>query len=202
MENKSGTNVESNIAYYNDNAEEFINSTVNVDMNTLYSAFEKYLFPGCRVLDLGSGSGRDSKYFAKKGYDVTAVDPSEEMCASTQKVAGIVPILMRAEDLNFREEFDAIWACASLLHVSNADMGNVLKHCVQALKSGGYMYASWKYGDGERVTKGRRYSDYTERSLSKAIRGIINLKIVSMWKTADVRNNNATMWINVIVQKY
>src|SRR3990170_6301318 len=32
--------------------------------------------PGARVLDLGCGEGRDSVYFASRGYDVTGLDVS------------------------------------------------------------------------------------------------------------------------------
>lgn len=68
------------ITYYNQNAEEYFNKTVNVSMQALYDQFEAYLNPGDKILDLGCGSGRDSKYFLSKGYEVVSVDGSIEMC--------------------------------------------------------------------------------------------------------------------------
>lgn len=47
------------------------------------------------------------------------------------------------------EEFDAIWACASLLHVSRKNMQETMLRISQALKQGGICYCSWKYGDME-----------------------------------------------------
>ena len=54
------------ITYYNQNAEEYFNKTVNVSMQESYDQFEAYLKPGDKILDLGCGSGRDSRYFLSK----------------------------------------------------------------------------------------------------------------------------------------
>lgn len=67
------------------------------------------LKPGYRILDLGCGSGRDSKYFAKKGYDVVAADPSPVICAQTRRTANVPIILLKAEEIALEEELDAIW---------------------------------------------------------------------------------------------
>ena len=63
-----------------------------------------FLRQGCRILDLGCGSGRDSKYFSGKGYDVVAVDPSPTMCRKTAEYAGVTTSMMRAEDLSFESD--------------------------------------------------------------------------------------------------
>ena len=66
MENKLRTDIEKTIAYYNYNAERFVESTINADVSELYMPFEKLLSPGAKILDLGCGSGRDSKYFVQR----------------------------------------------------------------------------------------------------------------------------------------
>lgn len=45
----------------------YINDTMNVDMRKLYDVFEKYLTQEDTILDIGCGSGRDSRYFLGKG---------------------------------------------------------------------------------------------------------------------------------------
>lgn len=66
--------------YYNKNAQKFCQHTVNEDMSIRYQMFEKYLRSGGKILDMGCGSGRDSKYFLNLGYEVVSVDGSKEMC--------------------------------------------------------------------------------------------------------------------------
>lgn len=45
------------------------------------------------------------------------VDPSPAMCEHTRSVVDVPVVQMKAEDVSFKKEFDAVWACASLLHV-------------------------------------------------------------------------------------
>ena len=81
-------NTNRTIEYYNTHADRYSEITRNADMSDIYKRFEKNLKPGCRILDLGCGSGRDSKYFLDKGYDVISLDASEAMCRKTQEPTG------------------------------------------------------------------------------------------------------------------
>lgn len=67
------------IDYYNKHAEEFTASTFEVDMESLYQPFLVELQEGARILDVGCGSGRDTLAFKNKGYQVDAIDYSEEL---------------------------------------------------------------------------------------------------------------------------
>ena len=40
------------IKYYNENCQEYIEFTINCDMSDQYAYFEKYLKPGCSILDV------------------------------------------------------------------------------------------------------------------------------------------------------
>ena len=59
--------------YYSDNSQEFFESTVTADMTPQYEHFLKYVPSGSIILDLGCGSGRDTKAFLKMGYAVEAI---------------------------------------------------------------------------------------------------------------------------------
>ena len=61
--------------------------------------------------------------------------------------------------------FDGIWACASLLHVSEKELETVLVKFHRALKRDGVLYASWKYGEAECSDGERFYCDMTEEKM-------------------------------------
>ena len=188
------------LSYYNQNADAFIEGTRKADMTQQYCFFSKYLLPGCKILDLGCGSGRDSAYFSSLGFAVTAVDGSEELCKRVQANYGLHALCIKFEELSFVSEFDAVWACASLLHVKKADMPNVLEKVSAALKPGGVLYASFKYGSEERISNGRFFNDYTEKDLDTLLTS--KLSLLEYWITEDVRpDRSGERWLNFIAKK-
>ncbi len=192
----------SEAGYYDTNAEAFIDSTLHADVSGLYARFEEKLRPGCSILDLGCGSGRDSLYYAKCGYRVSALDPSPAMCAHTRSLVDIPVYEMQAEDMTFQEAFDAVWACASLLHVPRGRQVPVLKKIAAALKEGGICYCSWKYGDSDREKDGRHFTDLTEASFRALLQKVPELREEAVWTTQDVRSGREDQkWLNVLLRK-
>lgn len=190
------------LSYYNQNADAFIAGTQKADMSEQYRHFSKYLSLGGKLLDLGCGSGRDSAYFASLGFAVTAADGSEELCKRVRENYGIYALCMKFEELSFAAEFDAVWACASLLHVRKADMSKILGKVSVALKPGGVLYASFKYGSEERFSNGRFFNDYTENDLDALLTSENQLSLLEYWITEDVRpDRSGERWLNFIARK-
>ncbi len=144
------------IEFYNKNAEEFYNGTIAADMSETCDKFLKYVASGGKILDAGCGSGRDSLYFMKRGYEVVSFDASEQMVRLSSELTGKLTLLMKFEDVDFKEEFDGIWACASLIHVPKVEIEKVIKKLVQGLKGDGIFFGSFKYGEGEKL-RGERF---------------------------------------------
>lgn len=193
--------LETTIAFYD---EQYAESTVHLDMQKFYDRFEKYLPEGAKVLDAGCGSGRDSQHFIEKGYKVTAFDASETMCECASKLIGQEVRKLTFQEMDYQDCFDGIWACASLLHVPEDEIATVLKQIADALKSGGVLYASWKYGDKDRfdATTDRFFCDMKETKLSEIMKDVVDLELCDTWLTYDVRNEyNTQNWINVLAKK-
>jgi len=96
------------IKYYDENALAFFESTKDADMKGIYELFLKYLPPRAKILDLGCGSGRDTKYFLQAGYDVVAVDGSIEMVKLSTEFTGRQTLHLTFDELNFNEEFEGV----------------------------------------------------------------------------------------------
>ena len=192
---------ENSVNYYNENASAFLESTQNVDMSEHYGRFLAHVKENGTILDLGCGSGRDSLSFLERGYDVLSVDGSDEMCRAAQRLTGRKCECMLFEELDFEERFDGIWACASLLHVPKDEMVPILTKVRNALKIGGALYLSYKYGETQRTCDGRLFSDYTEESARKLIWQVGGFSIRESWVTEDVRPEKIQKWINLVCIK-
>lgn len=186
-----------NIDYYNKNADEYFKDTVDADMSMMRHKFMVMLPENAWILDAGCGSGRDSKAFLNEGFDVTAFDASEAMCKKASEYLGSRVLQLKFEDIYFDRQFDGIWACASLLHVSMGDLPMVMLHMHEALKPGGAMYASFKYGNGPKVRGERKYCDFNERSVIPLFENA-GLSVTETQISFDQRpGREEEIWINV-----
>lgn len=190
------------INYYNQNASAFTSDTVAVDFDEKQNVLLKYLAPGAHILDFGCGSGRDSKAFLQKGYKVTAIDGSSELCKIASEYIGQEVQCKKFHELDEVEAFDAVWACASILHVPSADLPQVIGNIERALKPGGYFYVSFKYGEFEGERNGRYFTNQTEQSLEELLEPFTQLELLETSVTPDVRvGRGDEMWLNAIVKK-
>lgn len=187
--------------YYNSNSDEFFNSTVNVDITSLYGHFEAFLNKESVILDVGSGSGRDTKYFLEKGYKVDAIDLSEELCKLASEFTGINVQNLSVLDLDESNKYDGIWACASLLHLKKSELPTAFVNINNAIKSNGVIYVSFKKGTFEGDRNGRYFTDLEIEELEKILLPI-KLEIKNSWITSDARPGRENeKWINAILIK-
>ena len=192
------------IEYYDDPAHAYADLTVDADMRAIYARFQRYLPSGAAVLDAGCGSGRDSLHFLKSGYAVTAIDASQEMCGYASRLLQQEVRQLRFQELDYEACFDAIWACASLLHVPETQQGEVFRRLMRALVPGGVLYASWKYGVTERIeaASGRLFCDMTEQRAEALAQSTAGVRIEECWVSEDVRaDRRSQQWLNVVFRR-
>ena len=126
--------IDKTIDFYNKNAENYCSKTIGIDLTQIYEKFLKYIPKQGAILDLGCGSGRDSLYFLNNGFDVTSMDASIEMVKLSSKLINQKTIHRKIEDIDFKDKFDGIWACASLLHINKNATVDVYNKLLSALK--------------------------------------------------------------------
>ncbi|EET47695.1 bifunctional 2-polyprenyl-6-hydroxyphenol methylase/3-demethylubiquinol 3-O-methyltransferase UbiG [Thalassobium sp. R2A62] len=196
-----GQNVSDTVKYYDDNADVFVAQTVKADVTGLYVPFLSKLPKRARILDAGSGSGRDTKAFRDMGHDVVAIDASKEMVEATRRLSNGPAIHSTFLGYSDGDQFDGIWACASLLHVPSTDLPKTLNHLSGLLNDSGWMFASFKIGESEQIRNGRFFNDMDVGRLDAAVDAIQRLSVVNTWKTEDVRPERDERWLNVLLSK-
>lgn len=189
------------IDYYNNNADIFCKDTVDANMTLLYERFEKHIPTGGHILDCGCGSGRDSKHFLSKGYEVTAMDASTELCKRASELIEKDVVCMTFMEIFYENAFDGVWACSSLLHEKKENLNTVFKKIARATKENGTIYVSFKYGDYSGERNGRFFTDLTEESLNELIANV-DIKVIDTWITGDVRPGRENeKWLNAVLRK-
>jgi len=191
------------IAYYNKNAQEFFDRTIHADLQDVYQKFLSCVPKGGRILDAGCGVGRDSKFFLSQGYEVVPFDGSIEMVRLTSNLLGKQALHMLFQDMNFFNEFDAVWANASLLHVPYENLREVIESFHASLLPSGILYASFKYGTSMRQVEDRIFFDMDEASIEPYLQGLFHP--LEIWKNADTRSKVAPSpdksWLNFIARR-
>lgn len=189
------------IDYYQNNADEFFKGTIDVDMSNIYQQFTKHLPSNSLILDAGCGSGRDTKAFIDMGYRVDAFDASSEMVQRASKYTDLDVKHAFFDDVVAIDKYDAIWCCASLLHVPEDDLPSALAKLATALKPNGIWYSSFKYGDTQREKGGRLFTDVNEERLANLVQSLHSIEIQQTWVTEDNRPDRDEKWLNVLLIK-
>lgn len=190
------------IQYYQQNAEQFSRETRSVDFSQNQDKFMSKLKKNDTILDFGCGSGRDTKCFLEHGFQVEAIDGSEELCRLAGEFTGIKVKHLLFQELAEKDKYDGIWACSSILHLPKQELIEVIQKMSLALKSKGIIYTSFKYGTFEGERNGRYFTDMTEDSFEEILQTTKELQIEEQWITSDVRPGRGNeKWLNVILRK-
>ncbi len=195
--------------YYDENAVEFACQTLSINMHDLYELFINQLpqrDTQC-ILDVGCGSGRDANYFAKQGYEVTAIDASAELIQwarqhhMSSRITWVHLDFSSIEKQAWENKFTGIWACASLLHAPFLELPFVIKSLLKTLTDDGVMYLSFKHGEGERVDEERFFCDMDELRWKTIVANIPQVIEYDIWLSSDKRVDCKDAWFNVMIKR-
>ena len=192
----------STIGFYDENAEDFFRRSVDADMARGHADFAALAAPGGRILDAGCGSGRDTVALAKMGFRVTPIEASANLAALAAAHTGLPVEVMTFDQIAWRDTFDGVWACASLLHVPRADLPAAVRRLRDALVPGGILWMSFKYGTEERQANGRHFTDLDEAGAHPLIAEAGGLALISLTVTDDARADRpGERWLSVLCRR-
>lgn len=138
-----------------------------VEFLTTVRYIERYLTPGAKILDLGAGAGEYSLYFARKGYQVSALELSEDNIAAFRSkltdqdtidlVQGNALDLSRYED----NSFDIVLLFGPLYHLhSQADKLRCIQEAKRVCKPDGKLFFAFISNDMVILTMFHEVPDY------------------------------------------
>lgn len=188
------------IPFYDDKGQEFFDHTVSIDLKSLYDTLSKYIPEKAHILDAGCGSGRDSKIFLEKGYEVSAFDGSEKMVKLASDYTGLEVRHLTFDKMDYDTKFDAVWANASLLHLPQKQLPEAFENITKALKKNGIFYASFKIGRGEATAEdGRHFTNFNEARMRDFIAQFPDLLLEEIITRPDGRPRRPD-WLNVYMR--
>lgn len=172
----------------------------------LPGAFAERVGAGARVLEIGSGSGRDAERLEAAGVDVRRTDITPGFVSGLRERGHAADVLdPLTDDLDDPARpgtpYDGVWASASLLHVARTDLPVVLARLAEATRPGGVLGLWLKEGDGEGwsthgfVGAPRHFVYWREQPLRAALEA-------AGWEVVEVRHQEGTRpagqpWLDV-----
>ncbi len=125
-----------------------------VEFLTSIHYIERYLKPGMRILEIGTGTGRYSHYFAQQGYEVDAVELMEcniEVFQENTKAGEKVTIQQGdAVDLKniVSDRYDITLLLGPMYHLyTDEDKKSALSEAIRVTKKGGIIFAAYCNND-------------------------------------------------------
>jgi SAM-dependent methyltransferase len=135
-----------------------------------------------KVLEIGAGTGRDSKYFQDQGLEVVCIDLSPVMIELCRQ-KGLMAHVMDMSNIDFPEHsFEAVYALNSMLHLTKKEFPAIL-HRINALLSadglvyigvyGGYDYVGlW---ENDPYTPKRFFSFFSDEDLEHEVSRVFDI---------------------------
>jgi SAM-dependent methyltransferase len=170
--------------------------------------FAGVLEPGARVLEIGSGGGRDARALERAGLDVRRTDVTPgfvELLRAGGDEADLLDPLTDdlADPAAPGTPYAGVWANACLLHVRREDLPAVLGRLAEATAGNGLLYASVKEGDGESwsvhgtIASPRLFTYWREEPLREAFLGTG----WSVWHVGRHAGSRGEDWLEVLATR-
>lgn len=138
---------------YDQHSDDFFQTYNKIYFSSVHRPFIRFLpkQAAARVLDIGCGSGRDARALAKRGYTVTAVDPSKEMLrlAEARDAKKIIAWKMDAlpQLLSLgNTSFSFILLSAVWMHIPPEQRESSIKRISELLENEGHLAITLRVG--------------------------------------------------------
>ncbi len=188
---------------YQENFGKYVERTpadIGGEFQVWMDAFISELPAEAKVLEFGSATGRDARYFRSRGITVMCTDIIPDALALLKKDGFETELFdFRNEPLpSWKNLFDGVFANAVFLHADTQTFEKILGWLPDVLTKDGVIAFSLKTGEGEAVTSEKmdapRYFNYYTKER------LLELLARFPYSVADIRSADNGKWIQVILR--
>ncbi len=192
----------SNIDFYSKNADYLCFQYDSLSFEQVHDSWKRFWpIAGDKVLDVGSGSGRDALWFLEQGCEVFAIEPSKEMRLRGQKFTGeavswiddSLPSLSTIGKLGI--QFDLILVSAVWMHLAPSSRERAFRKLSNLLAPHGKLVISLRHGEFSDERKSYEVSVEELEQFSKASA----LHVSSIIDSPDSMNRDSVYWQTIVM---
>jgi SAM-dependent methyltransferase len=160
--------------YYQKYFQTYHQRTFSIDPSSFLEPLRKVLDPGCTILDIGCGSGRDMRWFKNLGFDVSGFERSNGLAELARQNSGCDVIEGDFEVFDFTAlPSDALLLAGSLVHVPHENLSLVINKVSTGLRLDGKVLITLKEGNGTGTDEfGRVFYFWQEKELETLFQGM------------------------------
>lgn len=186
------------LATYNEYFSQYVNGTVQVT-----SGFQKewleYVLSLCgkdgRILELGSGFGRDAAFIIENGYRRLTVSDAFDAAVDVLTAQGFTTKKLNLLLDDIEGQYDLMIASAVFLHFTETELRMVLAKLKPALATGGALAFSVKQGHGEEWTDAKmgapRFFHYWTEAAIRTVLAEVGYVVI------DARQTDDGKWLHI-----
>lgn len=191
------------IEHYSQHAQHYYSLYDSLAAEEVHADWSSFLAtsPAGRALDVGAGSGRDANWLAKKGWQVVAVEPADNLRALAQmntcrsilwSNACLPELAGLATEFG---QFDLILLSAVWMHLPAIDRPIALTRLAKLLSDSGKMYISLRFGpsDDERPMYPVSFDELHQLAANN---GLVAVNLNAVASDDRLKRNNVT-WVTV-----
>ena len=192
-----------NTSYYNENAVQLSKQYDSLEFENVHRAWHVYWPCGAtRVLDVGAGSGRDTRWFVEQGCSVVAVEPASELrqlgslnsSTQVQWLDDALPALSKARELC--SHYDLILLSAVWMHLNSAVRKESIAVLSELLSENGRLVITLRHGGFNDGRSAYRVSVEQLERLSEAV-GLI---VCHVAEDTDSLKRTDISWETVVLE--
>jgi len=177
------------ISYYDSQAKEISGQYERLEMSFLMDVLIKHFRNAKRVLEIGSGSGRDAAYLMREGFVITGLEGSVAMIREAEKLhpelkGRILYAVLPDEWPRFEQPFEAMFSIATLMHFPKEGIEKILRQCRNVLLPDSPVFISVS-GKREEKGTGRYFNEMGKDEWENVFRGT-GYEIISVEENNDV----------------